>query len=302
MGFSKIKEFLNGHSKATAQSSTPTPIQPRILVTSGCKLADSPPRGRVTTPVRDMTESEARDQAKTYWDQHEFEFTAQTQKGWSFPLVSPMTRDKEGKLHWGGQLMLKNEINGVKFVNVSVANAAPLIYGCGWRMLVLACRMSKFILSEFGGPATIYHLGFAGRGDIDSNRHNRGTAFDLAGAITGVGEFTVTNDWSKMPVPDSLGGKDGKWPSNLSFTNPRFRLTEGDLGKPYARDFFLKMYNFAIRECRDGGTKDPTNTTGLHHPSANGFVVHPDYGTDGGHEGRGAHFDHMHMDVADEIT
>jgi hypothetical protein len=308
MAFSRLARILNGDIRKDYQPTTPSPTnlqpvrQPRLGVIQGATLAPTPPRVYRPTPVRELTESEARDIAYGLWEKSEFSFVNQASQGWVFPPVVKMTKDKDGKVNWGGPLHLRNTIGGVPFVNVSDPERKPVVYGCGWRMLVLAHRMAKFILAEFGEPAIIYHNGFAGRGDIHTNRHNRGVAFDFSGARTGLGEFHVLQDWGDMVVPDSLGGVNGKWPSTLQFKEPRFRLSETSPGKPYAYDFFLKLYNFAIRECRDGSTKVPGLEGKLHPPAADGFVIHPDYGKHGADDGRADHNNHIHMDVAEEFS
>ena len=106
-------------------------------------------------------------------------------------------------------------------------------------MLVLSCRLAKFVLHEFGGGATIYHLGFAGRGTIDTNRHNRGVAHDFVGVSNHLGDIRVERDWWNKPVPDSIGGVQGKWPNSLSFTDSRFRINA--TSDRAAHEFFLKI-------------------------------------------------------------
>jgi len=183
---------------------------------------------------------------------------------------------------------------------MSISNAPSLIYGCGWRMLVLSCRLAKFVLHEFGGGATIYHLGFAGRGTIDTNRHNRGVALDFVGVSNHLGDIRVERDWWNKPVPDSIGGVQGKWPNSLSFTDSRYRIDA--TSDRVAHEFFLKIYNLAITECTDGSNKTPSSIPSLSLPGPNGHVIHPDYGTDVGDTGRTAHKNHIHMEVSEEFA
>jgi hypothetical protein len=280
------------------------PTRAKTAPCGGAALAQLGVPAKMTTPVRDLSEAEARDIVRYLWDRGELTFTGEDLKGWSFPPLILPKKAADGTVTWNGQLSLKNVIAGVAFVNDN-NTSADVIYGPGWRMVVLAYRLAVKITTDFGAPAdgraTIFHKGFAGGGTVDSNRHNRGVALDFAGATTARGTFRVDRDWGQKAVPDALGGVKGKWPVTLSFTNARYRLDPRT--DQAAHDFFRSVYNFAIGECRDGSTKDgATLANGLYPPGANGFVIHPDYGTPGRPGGRDAHADHVHTDVAEEFA
>ncbi len=258
-----------------------------------------PPPAKLDVEVKNLTEPEAREIVNFHWERGAFRFPNQDRKGFAFPPLDLMRKDKAGTITWTGMLLTENVINNVTFLNTNNLSA-NLIFGPGWRMYLLAIRMATFVTKEFGGPAIIFHMGFAGRGDIQTNRHNRGVALDFAGASTRIGKLMVRNDWGSKSIPDALGGVKGKWPPGFTFTDPRFRLDP--ISDKTAHDFFLKMYNFAIEQCRDGSTKAPSNPGPSHPPGWNGAVVHPDYGKEGGDDGRTAHIDHIHMDVTEEFA
>jgi hypothetical protein len=235
--------------------------------------------------ARELTEAQAREICLYLIDRGEITLN---QSGiYGKPPVPPgLDLKYQGKFEG---LSVESSIGGVTFVSMN-NKASKHITGPGWRMLVVAYRMAGWLTDGYGG-GKIFHMGFKGSGG-EENRHNRGLALDFAGAETTQGTWMVLDHWGKAPVPDSIGGKKGVWPAEASRTS--YRLSSGDTGY----DFFIKAYNFAAEQCRDGATgKVSAGTAGAPWlPGQNGYVIHPDYGGAGL---RTAHQNHIHMDVGD---
>lgn len=201
-------------------------------------------------------------------------------------LEKPVTFGTDGRPTYpkvGDKPKLRlDKIGGVQFVPNNKAAAGWTMTGpMDLRTAVLAVRLGIY-LTQYSkwGVSQIYWGGMGVGRDAD-DRHGKGYAIDIHGALTRFGKFDVATDWGKhaITLPDGKTAKE--WPLNV---RPYFRL---DVDTP-AGGFFYAVYHFLAGEASDNGTNRESSI------GDRSQILCPDTPS---HVLRMHHQDHIHCEV-----
>jgi hypothetical protein len=166
-------------------------------------------------------------------------------------LEKPVTFGKDGfpsypKIGERAKLKLDN-IGGVQFVADNKAAAGWTMTGSmDLRTAVLAVRLALYLRQQSKWGVSIIYWGGMGVGRDENDRHGKGYAIDIHGALTRFGKFDVAADWGRQPITLPNGKVAKVWPLNVA---PYFRL---DVDTP-AGGFFYAVYHFLAGEASDNG-------------------------------------------------
>jgi len=198
------------------------------------------PRVENWTAAHELSQEEARDIAVSYVLNNYLK------------LEKPVTFGKDGsptypKIGERARLEL-DSIGGVRFVPDSKKAAGWKMTGpMDLRTAVLAVRLGIYLREQSKwGVSTIYWGGM-GVGRDENDRHGKGYAIDLHGALTRFGKYDVAADWGRQPITLPNGKLAKQWPYNI---RPYFRLDVDTL----AGGFFYAVYHFLAGEASDNGT------------------------------------------------
>ena len=209
---------------------TPDPITALLLV----KRTTVVPAA-ASKPARDLTQAEARDLTVYYALNKQLD------------LEKPITFGKDGNPTFpkvGAKVTLGLDIGGVHFTPDNKAAADwKRTRGMDMRAAVLAVRLSQFLKASRWGVTTIYWGGM-GVGRDDNDRHGKGYAIDIHGALTRYGKIDVSEDWGKQKITLPNGKKASEWPAH---TPPYFRLDVDT----QAGGFFYDVYHWLTGEAAD---------------------------------------------------
>jgi hypothetical protein len=178
------------------------------------------------------------------------------------------------------KLKLDN-IGGVRFIPDNKDAAGWTHTGrMDLRTAVLAVRLSLYLRVSKWGVSAIYWGGM-GVGREEDDRHGKGYAIDIHGAMTRFGKLDVSADWGKQPITLPNGKTAKEWPLTV---RPYFRL---DVDTP-AGGFFYTVYHWLAGEASDNG-KEIESSIG--DRSSILCPDTPDYGL------RQYHQDHIHCEI-----
>jgi hypothetical protein len=178
------------------------------------------------------------------------------------------------------KLKLDN-IGGVRFVPDSKAASGWTFTGSmDLRTAVLAVRLARFLRASRWAVSTIFWGGM-GVGRQEDDRHGKGYAIDVHGAMTRFGRFDVAADWGQQPITLPSGQTARAWPLSIQ---PYFRL---DVDTP-AGGFFRMVYQFLTGEAADNG-RDAESSIG-----DRSRILHPDTPDPAL---RLSHQDHIHCEI-----
>jgi hypothetical protein len=232
------------------------------------------PQLLVGTPAYKLTQEQARDLAVAYVLENRLTFEKPVMWGGDGRPIWPRIGDKV-------KLKLQS-FSGVDFVPDSSAAAGWTTTGpMDLRTACLAVRMAKYLREDSQwGVSTIYWGGM-GVGRDPSDRHSKGFAIDIHGAMTRSGRFDVAHDWGDQAITLPDGKTARAWPATQQ---PYFRL---DVDTP-AGGFFYALYHFLAGEAVDNGRDQPSSI------GDRSYILCPDTPDV---SLRPSHQDHIHCEV-----
>lgn len=248
--------------------------------------------------VSDLTHAEARDliiylyhnKFISFPPKQGFEptFTADCKVRSPYQLASPGSGASQ-------RLAILAEVAGVRYFRYAVnANRKgtpvydKILFNLQPRMVVALYHLAVHLKETYG----VDEIYTAGIGAVGQGDHQPGIAIDFVGAY-GSGIQTLDNrifveeEWGNQPVPRPNGATLPDWPSSEKNTSFRLAIPSA---KPFARDFFLGMYNYFAQQfagCPNAPIGPRCGADRLKHPDY--FYSSP--GTVYGREG---HRNHIH--------